>query len=41
VQGFSYFQMGKASSLLVVFFAIVLGVSILLSGVRNRWGVAR
>ena len=41
VQGFSYFQMGKASSLLVVFFAIVLGVSILLSGVRNKWGVAR
>jgi multiple sugar transport system permease protein len=41
VQGFSYFQMGKASSLLVVFFAIVLGVSIMLSGVRNKWGVAR
>jgi multiple sugar transport system permease protein len=41
VQGFSYFQMGKASSLLVVFFAIVLGVSLMLSGVRNKWGVAR
>jgi multiple sugar transport system permease protein len=40
VQAFQYFQMGKASSLLVIFFAIVLGVSILLAEVRNRWGVA-
>lgn len=37
VQGFQYFQAGKASSLLVVFFAVVLGVSILLSQLRNRW----
>ncbi len=38
VQGFQYFQLGLASSLLVVFFAIVLGVSLLLAQVRNRWG---
>jgi len=40
VQGFGYFQLGMASSLLVIFFAIVLGVSLLFAGVRNRWGAA-
>jgi multiple sugar transport system permease protein len=39
-QGFQYFQMGYGSSLLVIFFAIVLGVSLLLAQVRNRWGTA-
>ena len=38
VQGFQYFQTGRASSLLVIFFAIVLGVSVLLAQIRNRWG---
>lgn len=40
VQGFQYFQLGYASSLLVIFFAIVLGVSVLLAEVRHRWGEA-
>ena len=40
IQGFSYFNMGMASSLLVIFFAIILGVSLLLAQVRNRWGAA-
>jgi multiple sugar transport system permease protein len=39
-QGFGYFQLGMASSLLVIFFAIVLGVSLLFMVIRNRWGTA-
>jgi multiple sugar transport system permease protein len=39
-QGFGYFQFGMASALLVVFFMIVLGVSLLFTLVRNRWGSA-
>lgn len=33
--GFSYFQMGYASSMVVVFFAVILGVSLLLLKVRR------
>ena len=40
VQSFEYFNLGKASSLLVVFFAIVLGISLLFIQVRKRWGIA-
>ncbi len=39
VQSFEYFNLGKASSLLVIFFAIVLGISLLFIQVRRRWGV--
>jgi multiple sugar transport system permease protein len=39
VQAFEYFQLGKASSLLVIFFAIVLGISLIFIQVRKRWGV--
>lgn len=35
VLGFQYFQMGKASALLMIFFAIVLGSAILLSWARR------
>lgn len=38
VRSFEYFQFGQASSLLVIFFTIILGVSLLLTQVRNRWG---
>lgn len=40
VQAFEYFRLGSASSLLVVFFAIVLGISLLFVQIRKRWGVA-
>jgi multiple sugar transport system permease protein len=40
VQSFEYFNLGKASSLLVIFFAIVLGVSLIFIQVRKRWGVS-
>lgn len=40
VQSFEYFSLGKASSLLTVFFAIVLGVSLVFIEVRKRWGQA-
>lgn len=40
VQSFEYFRLGSASSLLVVFFAIVLGISLIFVQVRRRWGVA-
>jgi multiple sugar transport system permease protein len=40
IQSFEYFTLGKASSLLVIFFAIVLGISLLFIQVRKRWGVA-
>jgi multiple sugar transport system permease protein len=39
VQSFEYFKLGQASSLLVIFFAIVLGVSLLFIQIRKRWGV--
>ncbi|HUS17072.1 MAG TPA: sugar ABC transporter permease [Chloroflexia bacterium] len=39
-QGFGYFQLGMASSLLEIFFAIVLAVSLVFSAIRNRWGTA-
>lgn len=39
VQSFEYFNLGKASSLLVVFFTIVLGISLLFIQIRRRWGV--
>ena len=35
VLGFQYFQMGKASALLMIFFAIVLGSAIILSWARR------
>ena len=35
VLGFQYFQMGMASSLLVIFFALVLGVAIILNWARR------
>ncbi|MBE3556080.1 MAG: sugar ABC transporter permease [Firmicutes bacterium] len=35
-QAFSYFNFGYVSSILVVFFAIVLGISLLLSVIRGR-----
>ncbi len=38
VQSFEYFSLGKASSLLVVFFMLVLGISLLFIQIRNRWG---
>ncbi len=39
VQSFEYFKLGQASSLLMIFFAIVLGISLLFIQVRRRWGV--
>jgi multiple sugar transport system permease protein len=39
VQSFEYFKLGSASSLLVIFFAIVLGISLLFVQIRKRWGV--
>ncbi|KJR47420.1 ABC-type transporter [Desulfosporosinus sp. I2] len=38
VQGFSYFHLGMTSSLLMIFFVIVLGMSMLLVTARKRWG---
>ncbi len=38
VQAFQFFALGKASSLLIIFFAIVLGVSLLFVQIRQRWG---
>lgn len=38
VQGFSYFKLGMTSSLLMIFFVIVLGISMLLVSARKRWG---
>jgi multiple sugar transport system permease protein len=38
VQGFSYFQLGMTSALLMIFFVIVLGMSTLLVSARKRWG---
>lgn len=40
VQAFEYFRLGSASSLLVVFFAIVLGISLMFVQIRKRYGVA-
>jgi multiple sugar transport system permease protein len=40
VQSFEYFRLGQASSLLVVFFVIVLLVSLFFIQLRNRWGKA-
>jgi multiple sugar transport system permease protein len=40
VQSFEYFALGKASSLLTLFFALVLGVSLIFIEVRKRWGMA-
>ncbi len=40
VQSFEYFSLGKASSLLVIFFAIVLGISLIFIEIRKRWGGA-
>ena len=38
VQAFEYFRLGNASSLLIIFFAIVLGISLMFVQVRKRWG---
>ncbi len=38
VQAFEYFRLGNASSLLIIFFAIVLGISLIFVQVRKRWG---
>ncbi len=38
-QAFEYFALGKASSILLIFFAIVLGVSLFFIQIRKRWGV--
>ncbi|WP_342504721.1 sugar ABC transporter permease [Sporosarcina sp. FSL K6-2383] len=40
VLGFQYFQIGKASALLMVFFAIVLSLSILVISLRKKAGAA-
>ncbi|MDR7079542.1 multiple sugar transport system permease protein [Neobacillus niacini] len=40
VLGFQYFQLGKASALLMVFFAIVLALSILVIYLRKKAGVS-
>jgi multiple sugar transport system permease protein len=40
VQSFEYFNLGKASSLLIIFFAIVLGISLMFIQIRKRWGVS-
>lgn len=40
IQSFEYFNLGRASSLLVVFFAIVLGISLFFVQIRKRWGIA-
>lgn len=40
VLGFQYFQLGKASALLMVFFAIVLALSILVIFLRKKAGVS-
>jgi len=39
IQSFEYFELGRASSLLVIFFALVLGISLLFIQIRRRWGV--
>lgn len=39
VQGFQYFKLGMASSLLVIFFSIVLGLTIVFIWMRRRLGV--
>lgn len=38
VQGFSYFKLGMTSALLMIFFVIVLAMSMLLVSARKRWG---
>jgi multiple sugar transport system permease protein len=38
IQGFSYFKLGMTSSLLMIFFVLVLGMSMLLVLARKRWG---
>ncbi|MCZ8515589.1 sugar ABC transporter permease [Paenibacillus filicis] len=40
VQGFQYFKLGMASSLLVIFFALVMGLTLLLIWVRKRLEVS-
>ncbi|OCA88015.1 ABC transporter permease [Bacillus sp. FJAT-27225] len=40
VLGFQYFQIGKASSLLMVFFVIVLSLSVLVVALRKKAGVS-
>ena len=35
VLGFQYFQMGKASALLVIFFALVLGIAIMFNWLKK------
>jgi multiple sugar transport system permease protein len=39
VQGFQYFKLGMASSLLVIFFSIVLGLTLIFIWMRKRLGV--
>jgi len=39
VQGFQYFKLGMASALLVMFFSIVLGLTIIFIWMRKRLGV--
>lgn len=39
ILSFQYFKLGMASSLLVIFFALVLGLTLLLIWVRRRMGV--
>lgn len=38
VQGFQYFQFGMVSALLVLFFILVLAVSMVTAKARDRWG---
>jgi multiple sugar transport system permease protein len=40
IQAFEYFQLGQASSLLIVFFTLILGVSLFFIRFRRRWGTA-
>ncbi|NGQ95941.1 sugar ABC transporter permease [Brevibacillus sp. SYP-B805] len=40
VLGFQYFKIGQASALLMIFFAIVLGLSVLVIAVRKKAGVS-
>ncbi len=40
IQAFEYFQLGQASSLLIVFFTLILGVSLFFIRFRRHWGAA-
>jgi multiple sugar transport system permease protein len=40
IQSFEYFQLGQASSLLIVFFTLILAVSLFFVRIRRHWGAA-